>query len=166
MDFERWLERELQSRFEDSAARPVPSLRYPAPQARRNLVLKTFAALAGSKLALAGTAAVALAATGVGVKTATTGNPNPLNWGSQVTTQVDTCKAARPSPDASPKPSPGSRGIGHCVSAFAKTHGQAQKDEHSQSGSHPTPNGHANGNSQSHPTPKAHPTPPAHPTPH
>src|SRR5207302_381082 len=67
MDFERWLERELQSRFEDSAARPVPSPRYPAPQARRNVVLKTFAALAGSKLALAGTAAVALAATGVGV---------------------------------------------------------------------------------------------------
>ena len=125
-------------------------------------MLKALAALAGSKVALAGTAAVALAATGIGVKTVTTGDPNPVNWGSSVTTQVQQCKDARPSPDASPRPSPGSRGIGHCVSAFAKQHGQAKRAEHSQSGLHATSGAHGTGKPATHPTPPPHPTPHAH----
>ena len=86
-------------------------------------MLKALAALAGSKAALAGTAAVALAATGVGVKTATTGSPNPLSWGAQVTQQVQTCKAARTDLQHG-------HGIGQCVSAFAKQHGQQNSDQH------------------------------------
>jgi hypothetical protein len=163
MNFDQWLEAELKASFRASNASPVPQPRYVAPSARRNSMLKVLAAVAGSKVALAGTAAVAIAATGVGVKTATTGNPNPVNWGSSVTTQVQQCKDARPSPDASPRPSPGSRGIGHCVSAFAKQHGQAERTQHSNSSS-PTPGAHPTGKPET--TPHAHPTPPPHPTPH
>jgi hypothetical protein len=164
MNFDQWLEAELDASYRTSSESPVPQPRYVAPPPRRNLMLKALAALVGSKAALAGTAAVALAATGIGVKTVTTGDPNPVNWGSSVTTQVQHCKDARPSPDASPKPSPGSRGIGHCVSAFAKQHGQAERAEHSKSGSHPTPGAHPTGKPED--TPPEHPTPPAHPTPH
>src|SRR5438445_12852382 len=112
MDFDRWLEAELEARDRASSAEPRPSPRYAAPT-RRNPMLKALAALAGSKAALAGTAAVALAATGVGVKTATTGSPNPLSWGAQVTQQVQTCKAARTDLQHG-------HGIGQCLSAFAK----------------------------------------------
>ena len=124
-------------------------------------MLKAIAAIAGSKAALAGTAVVALAGTGVAVKAAATGDPNPTNWGSQVVQQVQTCKAEL---------SPGQHGIGQCVSNFAKQHGKSKSEaspdaDTDKNGSHPT--------HPPHPTPAAasgpgesHPTPPAHPTPH
>lgn len=80
--------------------------------------------------------------------TGTSPSASATNHGSVVTSAVASCKAARPSPDASPKPSPGSRGIGKCVSAIA-------------SGGRAGGNGHAGGNGAkpSHPTPKPHPSP-------
>jgi hypothetical protein len=72
--------------------------------------------------------------------------PPASNHGAAVTSAVASCKAARPSPHASPKPSPGSRGIGDCVSIVASG-GRA--------GGGTKGNGHS---SPSHPTPKPHPT--------
>jgi hypothetical protein len=77
------------------------------------------------------------------VSSSSSSGPQASNHGSAVTSAVASCKAARPSPDASPKPSPGSRGIGDCVSIVASG-GRA--------------GGGAGGNGSSHPTPKPHPT--------
>jgi len=77
----------------------------------------------GAKL-LTGFAVAALAMTAAGVTTevATTGSLNPSDWGQQVVQQVNTCKdTLRAS---------GVRGIGECVSAFAKQHGKIVSGEH------------------------------------
>jgi len=67
-------------------------------------------------------AALAMAAAGVTTEVATTGSLNPSDWGQQVKEQVQDCKdTLRAS---------GVRGIGECVSAFAKQHGKAVSDEH------------------------------------
>jgi hypothetical protein len=117
-------------------------------------------ALAAAGVATAGGTAVLVNSHGHGTPggiqsstvTVSTAAPGSVatNHGSVVTSAVASCKAARPSPDASPKPSPGSRGIGSCVSVIA-------------SGGHAggNGNGHAGGNGAkpSHPTPKPHPSP-------
>ncbi len=77
----------------------------------------------GAKL-LTGFAVAALAVAGAGVTTevSTTGSLNPSDWGKQVVQQVQTCKdTLRAS---------GVRGIGQCVSAFAKQHGKIVSGEH------------------------------------
>jgi len=77
----------------------------------------------GAKL-LTGFAVAALAMTAAGVTTevATTGSLNPADWGQQVREQVQDCKdTLRAS---------GVRGIGQCVSAFAKQHGKVVSGEH------------------------------------
>jgi hypothetical protein len=82
------------------------------------------------------------------ISSSSSSGPQASNHGSVVTSAVASCKAARPSPNASPKPSPGSRGIGDCVSIVAS-------------------GGHAKGGHKgTHPTPPAHPTHPPHPTSH
>jgi hypothetical protein len=53
----------------------------------------------------------AVAATEVAI----TGSVNPTNWGQQVTTQVNACKASAARL--------GVHGIGQCVASFARTHG-------------------------------------------
>ena len=74
------------------------------------------------------------------ISSSSSSGPQASNHGAAVTSAVASCKAARPSPHASPKPSPGSRGIGDCVSIVAN-------------------GGHAKGgDTGSHPTPKPHPT--------
>ncbi|HEX4580350.1 MAG TPA: hypothetical protein VH498_10165 [Candidatus Dormibacteraeota bacterium] len=123
--------------------------------------LRTAAALAAAAIAVGGGTAVAVSShlgTGSTQSTLETAQLNatssnaptghPSNHGSVVTSAVASCKAARPSPDASPKPSPGSRGIGECVSAVASG-GRS----------------HNGGSGPSHPAQPAHPTPPPHPTP-
>ena len=67
--------------------------------------------------------AVAAAATTIAVaatEVATTGSVNPLNWGQQVTTVVNECKASAARL--------GVHGIGQCVSSFARTHGDTVSD--------------------------------------
>jgi hypothetical protein len=62
--------------------------------------------------------AVAAAATTFAVaatEVAITGSVNPTNWGQQVTTQVNLCKASAERL--------GVHGIGQCVASFARTHG-------------------------------------------
>lgn len=74
------------------------------------------------------------------ISSSSSSGPQASNHGAAVTSAVASCKAARPSPHASPKPSPGSRGIGDCVSIVAS-------------------GGHSKGGDKgTHPTPKPHPT--------
>ena len=71
--------------------------------------------------------AVAAAATTFAVaatEVAITGSVNPTNWGQQVTTQVNACKASAERL--------GVHGIGQCVASFARTHGDTTSDSNSQ----------------------------------
>ncbi|HET7466207.1 MAG TPA: hypothetical protein VFL29_06055 [Candidatus Dormibacteraeota bacterium] len=80
------------------------------------------AALGAKLLTGFAVAALAVGAAGVTTEVATTGSINPNDWGQQVSQQVQTCKdTLRAS---------GVRGIGQCVSAFAKQHGKAVSAEH------------------------------------
>ena len=69
--------------------------------------------------------AVAAAATTFAVaatEVAITGSVNPKNWGQQVVTVVNECKASAERL--------GVHGIGQCVSSFARTHGDTVSDSH------------------------------------
>jgi hypothetical protein len=69
--------------------------------------------------------AVAAAATTFAVaasEVAITGSINPANWGQQVKTQVDACKASAARL--------GVHGIGQCVASFARQHGDTVSDSH------------------------------------
>jgi hypothetical protein len=85
---------------------------------------------------LTGFAVVAFAAAGAGAATeaAISGSVNPLVWGQQVKQQVATCKdTLRAS---------GVRGIGPCVSAFARQNGENHQNSHA---SDARTNGQSNG---------------------
>jgi hypothetical protein len=151
------------------------------------LSLKPAAALAAAAIAVGGASIIEFpshlggdSAGGTPPKTAalsaeskaadSTESPSATNHGSAVTSAVASCKAARPSPDASPEPSPGSRGIGRCVSTVAngeRSGGTSSEGTGTGNGNGNTsPSGNANGNgNDGHPTPDPHPTPHAHPTP-
>ena len=110
----------------------------------------------GAKL-LTGFAVAALAVAGAGVTTevATTGSLNPSDWGKQVVQQVQTCKdTLRAS---------GVRGIGQCVSAFAKQHGKIVSGEHRNSDARTNSHGNNgknkgnNGNNGNHGKPSGTP---------
>jgi hypothetical protein len=83
-----------------------------------------------------GVALLALGAAGVATETAVTGSTNPANWGQQVVEQVQDCKAAL---------TPGSHGIGQCVSAFAKQHGKQVSADHRASAARQNGSGHTPG---------------------
>jgi hypothetical protein len=86
---------------------------------------------------LSGIAVVAFAAAGAGAATevAVTGSLNPNDWGQQVKATVATCKTTLRAS--------GVRGIGPCVSAFAKQHGDLVSDSHQASNARD--NGQGNG---------------------
>lgn len=65
-------------------------------------------------------AAIAVVAAAAVSEAAITGSADPANWGKAVTLQVATCKAALKA---------GEHGIGQCVSAFAKQHGDIVSDQ-------------------------------------
>ena len=93
------------------------------------------AALAAKLLTGFAVAALAVGAAGVTSEVATTGSLNPTDWGQQVKEQVQDCKdTLRAS---------GVRGIGQCVSAFAKQHGKTVSAEHRNSDART--NDHGNG---------------------
>jgi len=106
---------------------------------------------------LTGFAVAALAVAGAGVTTevATTGSLNPSVWGQQVKEQVQDCKdTLRAS---------GVRGIGQCVSAFAKQHGKVVSGEHRNSDARTNDHGNNgknkgnNGNNGNHGKPSGTP---------
>jgi hypothetical protein len=104
-------------------------------------------ALSGTSRATGSVTTTADASSGSG---ATSSSGTATNHGQVVTSAVASCQAARTSPVGGGQATPGSRGIGACVSTTAnggKPHPV-----------HPTP--------KPHPTPHPHPTPKPHPTPH
>jgi hypothetical protein len=137
-DFDQEIERELSRVLGPVDRATIPAWRAPASGGVMRRLFGGAGAALGAKL-LTGFAVAALAMAGAGVTTevATTGSLNPSDWGKQVTQQVQTCKdTLRAS---------GVRGIGQCVSAFAKQHGKAVSDEHRNSGARSNSHGN-NGN--------------------
>jgi hypothetical protein len=123
-----------------------------------NRILGGTGAAVAAKL-LTGFAVVAFAAAGAGgaMEASISGSLNPADWGQQVKQQVATCKAALTA---------GQHGIGQCVSAFAKQHGDLVSDSHENSGARTDHsngngknkgnNGHGQGQDNGQPSDKAH----------
>ncbi|HUY73365.1 MAG TPA: hypothetical protein VMW11_02520 [Candidatus Dormibacteraeota bacterium] len=86
----------------------------------------------------AAAATFAVAATEV----ASTGSLNPLNWGQQVTQQVNACKVSAERL--------GVHGIGQCVASFARTHGKTVSASHKPTSAGNNGNGNGNGNANGH----------------
>lgn len=82
--------------------------------------------------------AAAITIAGAATEVAVTGSPNPMDWGQQVTQQVQACKASAARL--------GTHGIGECVSDFANQHGKAVSASHRASDSR----GHGNDNGSGH----------------
>lgn len=80
------------------------------------------AALAAKLLTGFAVAALAVGAAGAAGEVAVTGSLNPQDWGQQVKQQVESCKTTLRAS--------GVRGIGECVSDFAKQHGPLVSGEH------------------------------------
>ncbi len=112
-DLERELERELHRVLDPISSLPIPARRAPASGGWAQRV----AGGAGAALSVKVLTGIAVAAAAVTVAgAATTGSFDPGQWGQAVTSRVQDCKdTLRAS---------GTRGIGQCVSEFAKTHGQ------------------------------------------
>jgi len=125
-DFEMELERELHRILDPIAALPIPLRRGPVPRGFAKRLVGGAGAALGLKLATGvAVAAFAAAAAGVATEVAVTGSLNPSNWGQSVTQAVQTCKdTLRAS---------GTRGIGPCVSAIVKQHGEQVSDSHKSS---------------------------------
>jgi hypothetical protein len=125
--FERWLEQQLHSgAAKASGPSPEPTqAQYHAAYLQGGLhmsFLATAVKVVSTKGAIGvAVAALAVGAAGAAAEAAVTGSANPTNWGQQVVEQVQDCKAAL---------SPGSHGIGQCVSAFAKQNGKTVSADH------------------------------------
>lgn len=141
-DFDRDIESELSRVLGPVDRASIPAWRAPASGGVMKRLFGGAGVALGAKL-LTGFAVAALAVAGAGVSSevATTGSLNPSDWGQQVVQQVNTCKdTLRAS---------GVRGIGECVSAFAKQHGKIVSGEHRNSDARTNDhalNGKTNGN--------------------
>jgi hypothetical protein len=121
-DFERELEDELHRIVDPMTVGPIPFRRATALSGG---TMKRLLGGAGAALGVkivTGFAVAALAATAAVAATevALTGSVNPTNWGQQVKEEVADCKASAARL--------GVHGIGHCVSSFARQHGDAVSD--------------------------------------
>ncbi|HEY1455053.1 MAG TPA: hypothetical protein VGG31_01035, partial [Candidatus Dormibacteraeota bacterium] len=139
-DFDRELERELHRILDPIMAAPVPPRRSLGSGGimKKKLLGGAGAALGLKVLTGIAAAAAAITVAGAATEIATTGSVNPQDWGNQVSQQVQACKdTLRAS---------GTRGIGQCVSQFAKQHGAAVRASHA-SGPRDNGNGKAKGSS-------------------
>ena len=91
-------------------------------------VRSSVVAALGAKV-VAGGAVAALAAGGATAAIAATGSLSPVNWGQHVVQAVERCKVELRGTQATGGGHP-DRGIGRCVSAVAREHGQQQRDQH------------------------------------
>jgi hypothetical protein len=137
--FDGEIERELNRILRPVDGASIPVWRTPESGGLVTRILGGAAAAIGLKV-LTGFAVVAFAGVGAlaATEAATTGSLNPADWGQQVKLQVAACKAAL---------TDGKHGIGDCVSAFAKQHGDLVSDLHAASGSrlnHGNDNTHGN----------------------
>jgi hypothetical protein len=120
-NFEREMEHELHRILDPMTAAPIPFRRAMQPGGSMKKLLGGAGAAIGVKI-LTGIAVAAAATTFAVAATevAITGSVNPTNWGQQVTTQVNACKASAERL--------GVHGIGQCVASFARTHGDTTSD--------------------------------------
>jgi hypothetical protein len=160
-DFDREIELELNRVLGPVDTGSIPAWRAPASGGFVKRILGGTGAALAAKV-LTGFAVVAFAAAGAGAATeaAISGSLNPMDWGQQVKQQVDTCKTTLRAS--------GVRGIGPCVSASAKKHGDQVSDSHQASnardnsnngkdkGKNKGNNGHGNGTANGQPSDKAH----------
>jgi len=163
-NFEQEMEHELHRILDPMTAGPIPFRRPMQPGGSMKRLLGGAGAAIGIKI-LTGIAVAAAATTFAVAATevAITGSINPTNWGQQVTTQVNACKASAERL--------GVHGIGQCVASFARTHGDTVSDSHAKNGKTKTgvtgngsPNPNANAQNGSHgkqPTTTGDPTDPA-----
>ena len=91
-------------------------------------VRSSVVAALGAKV-VAGGAVAALAAGGATAAIAATGSLSPVNWGQHVVQAVERCKDELRGTQETAAGGP-DRGIGQCVSAVARQHGQQQGDQH------------------------------------
>lgn len=125
--FDQWLEQQLHNEAaRASGPSPTPTqAQYHAAYLQGGLHMSGLgkaAALVSAKGAAGlAIALLAVGAAGVVTEAAVTGSANPANWGQAVVNQVNQCKHAL---------TPGEHGIGQCVSAFAKTHGEQVSSQH------------------------------------
>jgi hypothetical protein len=141
-EFEREMELELHRIIDPMTAGPIPLRRPIQSGGSMKRLLGGAGAAIGLKI-LTGIAVAAAATTFAVAATevAITGSVNPTNWGSQVVTQVNACKASAARL--------GVHGIGQCVASFARTHGDTVSDSHAKNGKTKTGkegNGNANPN--------------------
>jgi hypothetical protein len=122
-DFEQELESELHRILDPMTGGSIPARRTMQPGGSMKRLLGGAGAALGVKI-LTGFAVAAAAATFAVAATevAITGSVNPANWGQQVTTQVNACKASAERL--------GVHGIGQCVASFARTHGDTVSNGH------------------------------------
>jgi hypothetical protein len=120
-NFEREMEHELHRILDPMTVGPIPFRRPMQPGGSMKKLLGGAGAAIGVKI-LTGIAVAAAATTFAVAATevAITGSVNPTNWGSQVVTQVNACKASAARL--------GVHGIGQCVASFARTHGDTTSD--------------------------------------
>jgi hypothetical protein len=157
-DFETEMERELHRIIDPMTAGPIPFRRPLQPGGSMKRLLGGAGAAIGIKIVTG--IAVAAAATTIAVaatEVAITGSVNPTNWGQQVVTQVNACKASAARL--------GVHGIGQCVASFARTHGDTVSDGQPKNGKtktgkegngSPNPNANAQNGTHGKPTDKAH----------
>jgi hypothetical protein len=133
-DFEREMEDELHRILDPMTAAPIPFRRPMQPGGSMKRLLGGAGAAIGIKI-LTGIAVAAAATTFAVAATevAITGSVNPKNWGQQVVTQVNACKASAERL--------GVHGIGQCVASFARTHGDTVSDGHPNNGKDKTKTG-------------------------
>jgi hypothetical protein len=174
LDFDTLLEHELRRRV-GRLRGPSPAVHQAAYHAGatggKTTMVSSLTAAATSKIAVGLAAATALVVAGGSAAAAASHSGNPAAWGRTVTEAVAACKSQLGA---------GEHGIGQCVSAVARQHGQSQRDEHSadrdqqaQPASTPSPHGngqdkeqHAKGGQSGHPTGKPSDAPTGSPAGH
>jgi hypothetical protein len=161
--FDQWLGQQLQHHSSAYAApNPLPAqaqyhAAYVNGALQVSLLAKVGAAIT-TKAAIGLTAGVLAVGAASAGEAAITGSANPSDWGKQVVEQVKDCKAAL---------TPGSHGIGQCVSEFASQHGNKggasnRANPNAGNGQHTPGPPAGKGKPASHATPpaRAHSTPP------
>jgi uncharacterized low-complexity protein len=148
-NFEREIEHELHRIINPMTAGPIPFRRPIQPGGSMKKLLGGAGAAIGVKI-LTGIAVAAAATTFAVAATevAITGSANPANWGQQVTTQVNACKASAERL--------GVHGIGQCVASFARTHGDTVSNGQPKNGKTKTKTG-VTGNGSPNPNANAKP---------
>jgi hypothetical protein len=116
--FDQWLEDELSRTLTpivSEPARPGQACYQTAGTGRLSIGRKAVIGLAVATMVVAGS----------GVLAAASGSVNPQVWGQQVIVAVENCKTEL---------QPGHHGIGACVSAFARQHGEQMQTQHGANG--------------------------------